>query len=73
MELTLRAARTNKGLSQKKAAKLIGISVETLSNYERGIRFPDVPVIKKIEEVYGVEYKYLIFLTQQGREPRTEP
>jgi putative transcriptional regulator len=62
MAITLRAARVNRKLSQREAAKLIGISVDTLSNYERGSRFPDVPVISKIEQVYGVSYADIIFL-----------
>jgi len=62
MKLTLKALRTNKGLSQEEASKLIGVSVDTLGNYERGITYPDVPIIKRMEEVYGVEYKDIIFL-----------
>jgi putative transcriptional regulator len=63
MAITLKAARVNKGLNQKQAAKLLGISEDALSNYERAKSFPDVPIIKKMEDVYGVEYKDLIFLT----------
>lgn len=66
MGLTLKAARVNKNLSQKQAAHEIGVSVDTLSNYERGISFPDVPRIKRIEEVYGVPYSELIFLPQNN-------
>ena len=62
MAITLKSARVNKGLTQVKAAELIGITVDTLSNYERGKSFPDVPIIKRIEEVYGVPYNDLIFL-----------
>ena len=62
MAITLKSARVNKGLTQVKAARLIGVTVDTLSNYERGKSFPDVPVIKKIEEVYGIPYNELIFL-----------
>lgn len=61
--ITLKAARVNKGLSQEKAALELGISKETLSNYERGKSFPDVMFVKKIEKLYGVEYKDIIFLT----------
>lgn len=64
VKLTLKAARTNKKLSQKTASKLIGISEETLRSYELGRSFPDVPIIKKIEDCYGVEYKDLLFLTK---------
>ena len=62
MKLTLKAARINKGLNQESAAKLIGVGVDTLSNYERGVSYPDVPILKKIEEVYEIEYKDIIFL-----------
>jgi transcriptional regulator with XRE-family HTH domain len=34
--MTLKAARINKGLTQIKAAKLLGISVDTLRMYETG-------------------------------------
>ena len=62
MKLTLKAIRINKGLSQEEASRRIGVSVDTLGNYERGITYPDVPILKKIEKVYGVEYKDIIFL-----------
>jgi putative transcriptional regulator len=62
MAMTLKAARINAGLNQQKAAKMLGINVSTLSNYERAKSFPDVPTIKKIEKVYGVTYDDIIFL-----------
>lgn len=62
MKISLRAARINKGLTQKEAAKKIGISPDTLANYEKGASFPDIPIIINIEKVYGVEYKDLNFL-----------
>ena len=62
MKVTLRAARVNKGLTQNEAAKRIGITVDTLANYEKGKTYPDVPVLKRIEVVYGVSYNHLIFL-----------
>lgn len=63
MAITLKSARVNKGLTQvKAAAKLIGITPDTLSNYERGKSYPDVPIIQKMEQVYGVSYSELIFL-----------
>ena len=59
--LTLKTAREKKGYTQGEAAKLIGISSDTLSNYERGKSYPDVPVLRRIEEVYGIPYERLIF------------
>ncbi len=61
---TLKTARDRLKITQKEAAKMIGISEDTLSNYERGKSYPDVPIIKKIEAVYKVSYNQLIFLPQ---------
>lgn len=52
--LTLRAIRVNRGLSLEQASTLIGVSKDTLSNYERGDTYPDVPVLKRIEDVYNI-------------------
>jgi len=61
MAITLKAARVNKNLTQAEAAKLLGISKDSLWNYENGRSYPDVRVIKKMEEVYGLSYDKLIF------------
>nr|WP_248004657.1 helix-turn-helix transcriptional regulator [Ruminococcus sp. 1001270H_150608_F2]DAN71724.1 MAG TPA: Helix-turn-helix XRE-family like protein [Caudoviricetes sp.] len=62
MAMTLKTARVAKNLTQVEAAKKIGISVDTLANYEVGKSYPNIPILKMIERVYGVEYKDLIFL-----------
>ena len=62
MRLSLKTAREICGLKQSEAAKLIGISTDTLGNYERGKSYPDIPVLRKIEHLYGVPYDRLIFL-----------
>lgn len=72
MSITLKAARVNKGLTQKEAANLLGIAVGTLNQYEAGRTFPDVPVIKKIEELYGVSYNEIDFFRQGKRFNRYE-
>ncbi len=64
MAITLKAARVNLGLSQREAAQRLGLAVDTLSNYERGKSFPDVPVIQRMESLYGVPYSDLLFLPQ---------
>lgn len=62
MKMTLKTARELAGLTQSAAAQLIGVNVDTLGNYERGKHYPDIPVLKRIEEVYNVRYDQLIFL-----------
>lgn len=62
MKLTLRAARVNAGLTQSEAAEKIGVTRDTLRNWEVGKSFPDAIKIGKIEKVYGVGYDDIIFL-----------
>ena len=45
------------------AAQKIGVSTDTLGNYERGKSYPDIPILRKIESVYDVPYDRLIFLS----------
>lgn len=65
-KFTLETARKRAKLTQAEAAKLMDVSKETLSNYERGKTFPDVPVIIKIEEIYGIKYDQIIFLNKNN-------
>ena len=62
MALTLKAARINKGLTQREAAQALGISDASLRSYEKGKTFPKISIIQKMEELYGVTYSELIFL-----------
>ena len=59
---TLKTARELRGLKQSDAAENVGVSVDTLSNYERGKSYPDIPTLRRIEDVYGLSYNELIFL-----------
>ena len=65
MPMSLKAARINKNLTQREAALLIGVSVATMANYEKGASFPDVPIIMKIEKVYGLPYSEINFFPQK--------
>ncbi len=62
MQVTLRAARANVNLTQREAADKIGVTVDTVSNWEHAKSFPNALQIRRIEEVYGVPYDNLIFL-----------
>ena len=66
---TLKTARELNGLKQKDAAKLLGISVDTLRNYERGKSYPDIPILKKIEKLYKLPYSRIIFLKRSSVSP----
>lgn len=70
MKVTLKAARTNVGLTQQEAADKIGVTVDTMSNWERAKSFPNALQIRRIEEVYGVSYDNLIFYPATGSKSR---
>ena len=59
--ISLKAARVNAGFTQKEAAKRLKISETTLLKYERGETYPTVPVIKRIEALYDIPYRKIIF------------
>ena len=62
VQITIRAARVNAGLSQKEAADRLGVTTKTLGNWEKGITFPPVDKVQAICELYGVPYDQLNFL-----------
>lgn len=59
---TLRTARDRTGLSLAKAAQALEVNVDTLANYEKGVTYPTVPVIRKMLDLYQVTFDQLIFL-----------
>lgn len=61
MAMTLKAARVNAGLTQTEAAKQLGVTKNTLSNWELGRSFPTVPQIRLIEDLYAVPFAELEF------------
>lgn len=62
MKINLKAARVNAGLTQKQAAKLIGVSKDTIGSWERGKFFPSTKYIPLIEKAYKTKYDNISFL-----------
>lgn len=56
----LKNLRENKGLLQKELADKIGISLSSISMYERGERQPDNDTLKKISKFFNVTVDYLL-------------
>lgn len=59
---TLKDFRVMNGLTIEQAANALGVSTSTIFKWESGRCYPNVPMIKKIEKTYGVEYNQIIFL-----------
>ena len=62
VSITLKAARVNANLTQKKAAELLKISKQTLANYEMYKTIPNIETAQKIANLYGMEVDKIIFL-----------
>jgi len=64
MAITLKAARVNAELTQKEAARALGISKNTLLNYEKYKTVPDIEKSKQIAKLYGMAIDDIIFFRQ---------
>ena len=60
-QITLKAARVNKGYTQAFVADKLGVSIGTLKNWESGKTFPRQPQIEQLCEIYGVGYDNIFF------------
>ena len=56
----LRIIRKKKNLNQLKVAMDLNISREALSHYENGKRSPDVQMLRKLSQYFGVSIDFLV-------------
>ena len=63
MKFTLKALRANTGLTLEEASKYIGISRDTLYNYENGYTIPKQTTAQKIFDFYKVTGDIVFFGT----------
>ncbi len=57
---TLALLRQEKGISQRQAARELGISQALLSHYENGVREPGLAFVRKVCDYYRVSADYLL-------------
>lgn len=50
----LKEVRNYRGLSQRKLAEKLGISIRTIQNYEKGAKEPTVSIMKNIAQICNV-------------------
>lgn len=61
-KITMIAARKMAGLTQGELARSCGVSVGTISRWEKGTTDPTINQAKRIGEICGVHYDDIIFL-----------
>lgn len=64
MALHLKAARVNAGFTLVQAAAAVGISKNTLANYEAYRTIPDIEVGKKLAALYKLSVDDIIFFVK---------
>lgn len=55
MQITLRAARVNAGLTQQQVLEATGFARSTLTRWESGKTFPRINDLQRLCELYGVQ------------------
>ena len=56
----IRKARQEKGLTQESAAEALGVSRQTISNWETGRTYPDILSVIRMSDVYAVSLDRLL-------------
>lgn len=66
---TIRRLRTEKGLTQRELAKLLGISPSTIGMYEQNRREPDLTSIENMSKLFDVTADYLLGISDIKNNP----
>ena len=56
----LRGLRIAKGLSQDELARVMGVTRSAVSQYERGLREPQLEMMEFLADFFNVDYNYLL-------------
>ncbi|MBR6787373.1 MAG: helix-turn-helix domain-containing protein [Clostridia bacterium] len=56
----LKNARNEKGITQEQAAELLGVSRQTISNWENNKSYPDIISVIKMSNIYSVSLDHLL-------------
>ena len=56
----LKNARNEKGITQEQAAELLGVSRQTISNWENNKSYPDIISVIKMSDIYSVSLDHLL-------------
>ena len=59
IKITLAAARVNSGLNQSEFAREMGVSLATVTNWEKGRTEPDATQLRRISQLSGIPMDYI--------------
>ncbi len=58
--IKLKKARNEKGITQEQAAEVLGVSRQTISNWENNKSYPDIISVIKMSDIYSVSLDHLL-------------
>lgn len=61
MSNNLKKMRLENRLTQEELAKIIGISQQQLSQYEKGINYPKIEIAKKLSDFFNISINEIFF------------
>lgn len=69
LKISLAAARVNAGMTQMQVAKEMGVSTQTVINWEKGKVVPGIPEVCMMSKLYNMPQEY-IFLPSYSTNSR---
>lgn len=57
---TIRKLRIDRGLNQGQLADMIGVGRTAISNYEKGVRVPDLETAERLADAFGISFGELV-------------
>lgn len=64
IKISLAAARVNSGMNQREFAEELGVSLATITNWEKGKSEPDVSQLRKISQLSGIPMDFIFVKTE---------
>ena len=64
IKISLAAARVNSGMKQRDFAEKLGVSLATITNWEKGKSEPDGSQLRKISQLSGIPMDFIFVKTE---------
>jgi len=59
LQISLAAARVNAGMTQEDVARKMGVTKQTIVNWEKGRTAPGIPEMEMLSRIYNIPQDYI--------------
>ena len=66
----IRTLRNEKNMTQEDLATILCVSMQSVSRWENGLNYPDISLLPKISQVFGVSVDYLLGIVKDDDEEK---